>query len=109
MIEFEFEGRKFRVKESELAQIGKEAEKEILDEETRQEIIGEMGMFNIAALNLQIPSCFACGSFEDYSGRCRYKSQVKATVNGETKGVCRRDDIITVYAIKSGKLDEHEV
>jgi len=108
MIELKFENRTFRVPESDLERIGKECEKEMLDKEKAAGIIHDMRFFE-AASQLRVADCFACGSFEDYTGNCRYESKVKATIGKERKGLCKRADLISVYAIKSGKLNAYEV
>ena len=108
MIELLFEEKIFRIDQNELSKIGREAEKELLEKEREQGIIHTQG-FYAAADRLRVPSCFACGSFEDYSGNCRYKSKIKATINGITKGICKREDAGLVYAIENGKLNKYEI
>jgi hypothetical protein len=79
-----------------------------LDKERSAGIIHDMGMFDVAS-GLGVSNCFACGSFEDYTGRCKYTSKAQAVINGKLGNLCRKDDMLTLYAIASGKFKAFEV
>jgi hypothetical protein len=107
-IQLTFGERSFRLTDEELGKIVGEAAAEIKKDEEKKGIIGPAGMYGIAD-RLRISGCFACGEFEDYSGSCRYSSEIKAIEDGVEKGFCRRDDIPLKYAIKTGHLKQYEI
>lgn len=112
-----FKQQKFEIDEKELGKlVGKEYDRLMKEEEKEGIISLDMGLFGLtdgyhgSTKAKGIPNCFACGSFEDYTGQCGYDSEVKSIKeDGRELSFCKKNDVPLKKLIERGEINAYEL
>jgi len=98
----------FEIGEKELVKIISENFRKLQAKEFSEGILvnGGVGLF-ASTMQQNIPPCFGCGSFRDYTGECNYASKVKVLADNKEKNLCQVQDTPLVHAIQQGELDAY--
>ena len=109
-MQLEYKNKTYTVDKQNLSKIVSEAFRELQNKEIEDggiPVSGGVGFFAIA-MQQGIPTCMACGSFDDYSGSCYYTSQITEIKDGsKSNRLCQAYDIPLVHAIEQGRLDSY--
>lgn len=110
-----YQEREFEIDKDELSRLAIKEYRRMMEEQRKSGFIFlHQGLFGILDGSfgndpVNVPKCMACGSYQDYTGQCRYTPSVMVVENGNEEGFCKKDDIPIRNLIQNGAFDKYEI